>query len=325
MGKTEKIIFTDEQLKEMVRLHDEEGLLNKEIAEIFGVSKMTIGRRLAELGVKSRHPKLSPEREKWICDLYKEYQNKRKVCEIANVASETISELCKKYGLYEYSNSEVNRKYSVNSHYFDEINTPNKAYCLGLLFSDGTITSLQKHIVRLSLQESDKSILEKILIDMESNHSLYFIDCNSKNTNHKNQYYFSINDKALCAGLYKHGMHANKSLTVEYPIDMPSKFDKDFIRGMLDGDGHISKCGHDVNIVGTDMILQKIKQIVDDNLNINCYVGNTGHHNNDITKVFKVYGRKQANIFLSWLYDDAELFIERKYNMYISEYKNKVA
>ena len=104
MGKTEKIIFSDEQLKEMVRLHDEENLLNREIAEIFGVSKMTINRRLTEMGVKTRHPKLDLEREKWICDLYEQYKNKDKVCKIANVSNQTISELCKKYDLYEYTN-----------------------------------------------------------------------------------------------------------------------------------------------------------------------------------------------------------------------------
>lgn len=325
MGKNDKIEFTEEQLKEMIRLHDEENLLNREIAEIFGVSKMTINRRLTEMGVKSRHPKLSLEREKWICDLYKQYKNKKQVCEIANVSSQTISELCRKYKIHDYTNSEIHKKYYVNSHYFDVIDTPNKAYCLGLLFSDGTISSLDKHIVRLSLQERDKNILEKMLIDMESNYPLHFIDCNSKNPNHKNQYFFSINDKGLCEGLYNHGMYANKSLTIEYPINMPSEFDKDFIRGLLDGDGSISNCGHHAMITGTEMILTTIKSIVDKELNIHSSICNCGKSHNPITKDFKVYGRRQAYTFLSWLYDDAELYIDRKYNMYISEYKNKVA
>ena len=324
MGKTEKIIFTDEQLKEMVRLHDE-GMLNREIAKIFGVSKMTIGRRLEEMGVKSRHPKLTSEREKWICDLYKEYHNKEEVSQIANVSGVTISMLCKKYNIHEYSNSEVHRKYHVNGHYFDKIDTPNKAYVLGLLFSDGTITSLEKHIVRISLQENDREILKKILIDMESNHPLYFIDYNSKNPNHNNQYFFCINDYDLCKGLYSQGMFANKSLSIEYPQYVPIQFNKDFIRGILDGDGNISKCGHDVNIVGTNMLLEKIKEIIDSELDVNCYIYDDSHHKSEITKTLKIYGRKQAYRFLSWLYDDAELFIQRKYDLYISEYKNKIA
>lgn len=325
MGKTEKINFTQEELNEMVRLHDEEGLLNREIADIFNVSKMTINRRLKEMGVKSRHPKLNEEREKWICDLYKKYQNKSKVNKVAHVGDETISKILKKYNIKELSINEIHRKYKINGHYFDNINTSNKAYVLGLLFSDGTISSLEKHILRLSLQEKDKKILEKILKDMEAEHPLRFINYRDKNPNWSNQYFFDINDKELCEGLYAHGMHQNKSLTIDYPINLPSEFNKDFIRGLMDGDGNISKCGHDVSIVGTEMILNRVKEIVDNNLDINSFIVDGKGYQNPITKTFKIYGRKQAYKFLSWIYDDAEMYIDRKYNMYISEYKNKIA
>ena len=33
-----------------------------------------------------------------------------------------------------------NRKYSLNENYFDKIDTPNKAYILGLLYADGSNT-----------------------------------------------------------------------------------------------------------------------------------------------------------------------------------------
>ena len=325
MSKTEKIVFTEEELKQMVRLHDEEGLLNREIADIFGVSKMTINRRLKDMGVKSRHPKLDAEREQWICNLYKKYQNKSKVSEIAHVGDETISMLLKKYNIKELSMSEIKRKYDINSHYFDDINTPNKAYALGLLFSDGTITSPEKHIVRISLQEGDKSILEKILRDMKSNHPLRLIPYHDKNPNWKNQYFFDINDEVLCKGLYSHGMHQNKSLTIEYPINMPSKYDKDFIRGLMDGDGYISKIGHHVSITGTVMILSKIQDIITANLNINSSICDYSRNPDSVTKDLKIYGRIQSYKFLNWIYEGSEMYIDRKYNLYISEYKNKVA
>lgn len=325
MGKTEKIIFTEEELKEMVRLHDEEGLLNREIADIYGVSKMTINRRLKDMGVKSRHPKLDKEREKLICDLYQEYQNKTKVNEIAHVGDETISMVLKKYNIKELSMGETRRKYNVDGHYFDNIDTSNKAYVLGLLFSDGTISSMEKHIVRLGLQEGDKSILEKILLDMKSTHPLRFIPYHEKNPNWKNQYFFDINDMELCKGLYSHGMHQNKSLTIEYPIDMPSEFDKDFIRGLMDGDGYISKTGHHVSITGTVMILSKIQEIITTNINIYSSICDYKRNPNSVTKDLKIYGRNQAYKFLNWIYENSEMYIDRKYNLYISEYKNKVA
>lgn len=325
MDKAEKIIFTEEELKEMVRLHDEEGLLNREIADIFGVSKMTINRRLKDMGVKSRHPKLNEEREKWICDLYQKHQNIEDVRKIANVSGQTVSMLLDKYNIPKLSNSEVHRKYSINSSYFNDIDTSNKAYVLGLLFSDGTISPIEKHVFRLSLQENDKKILEKILIDMKSTHPLRFISYHDKNPNWSNQYFFDINDKELCQGLYSHGMYPNKSLTVEYPINIPSEFDKDFIRGLMDGDGYISKTGHHISITGTIMILSKIQEIITTNLNINSSIRSYSRNPNSVTKDLNIYGRNQAYKFLNWIYEGAEMYIDRKYNLYISEYKNKVA
>lgn len=60
--------------------------------------------------------------------------------------------------------------YTYNENYFDIINTPGKAYFLGLMFADGCICHTDKigkfknvlHTYRMSisLQERDKVILE---------------------------------------------------------------------------------------------------------------------------------------------------------------------
>ena len=325
MGKTQKIIFTQEQLNEIVRLHDEEGLLNREIADIFGVSKGTINRRLAELGVQSRHPRLTPEREKMICNLYQLYQNKTIVSNIANVSDTTISQILKKNNINILSSSEVNRKYYVDDQYFDNINTSNKAYFLGLLFADGNISNEQTHRISMFLQNQDFAILKKMLDDMNSTYPLKSIEYSKKNPNWQDQVGFTICSKGLWNGLYCHGMYPNKSLIVQYPINMPSELDRHFIRGLLDGDGHIQTDGHHIAITGTEMILNTIKDIVVRNLPINCSVVSCSKNRNPITKDFKVYGRKQAYMFLNWIYQDAEMYIDRKYDTYINEYYNKVA
>ena len=59
----QKIEFSQEQLDEMVKLHNE-GFLNKEIAKKFNTSPSTINRRLADMNVLSRHPSLTKERKK---------------------------------------------------------------------------------------------------------------------------------------------------------------------------------------------------------------------------------------------------------------------
>lgn len=50
------------------------------------------------------------------------------------------------------------RKYSLNESYFEKIDSEEKAYFLGFLFSDGSVS---KYSLNLSLAEVDKEILEK--------------------------------------------------------------------------------------------------------------------------------------------------------------------
>ena len=74
------------------------------------------------------------------------------------------------------------RKYSLNENYFDDINTPNKAYILGLMYADGC-NFPPKSTSNISLQESDKELLEKIKIEIESTQPLKFIDQSNRNDN----------------------------------------------------------------------------------------------------------------------------------------------
>lgn len=67
------------------------------------------------------------------------------------------------------------RKYTLNEEYFDFIDTPNKAYVLGLMCADGC-NYPPKQTAFISLQESDRELLEKIKIEIGSNQPLKIID-----------------------------------------------------------------------------------------------------------------------------------------------------
>ena len=78
-------------------------------------------------------------------------------------------------------------KTNINQDYFNAIDTSNKAYILGLLYSDGCLSS-SNNMCSLSLQERDKSILEKINKEMENTSKISFIPYHEKNENQQNQY-----------------------------------------------------------------------------------------------------------------------------------------
>ena len=53
-------------------------------------------------------------------------------------------------------------KYPFNIHFFDEINTEEKAYILGFLYADG-YNMEERNTVAISLKKEDSYILERII------------------------------------------------------------------------------------------------------------------------------------------------------------------
>jgi intein/homing endonuclease len=56
-------------------------------------------------------------------------------------------------------------------------------------------------------------------------------------TKNKQAYDIRFNNKTVAATLKKYGLHATKSLTIDWPINLDERLEWDFIRGVFDGDG----------------------------------------------------------------------------------------
>lgn len=220
------------------------------------------------------------------------------------------------------------RKYDIDENYFDVIDTPNKAYILGFLYSDGS-NNLNKRTISLSLQEEDKSILERIRNEIHSEKPLDYLDYTNKHDfgyTYKNQYRLNIFNAHMCEELNKKGVVPNKSLVITFPTWIDNCLIHHFIRGIYDGDGSIHQSFHNdsnkpiiVTITATDSFCKELQNICKDKLNINAGIYDASCHNG-ITKVFTISGRNVAKKFLDWIYQDADLYLERKYNRYCEYY-----
>ena len=163
--------------------------------------------------------------------------------------------------------------------------------------------------------------MEKMLENMNATNPLYFVPYKHIKETYKDQYEMSINDQGLWDGLVSHGMVPNKSLVAEYPINMEPYYDRHFIRGLMDGDGCIQKKGGNVSIVGTKMILEKIKDIIVDALHIDCKIKDLPKDKyKDVTKNLTITKKKDVKIFLDWIYKDAKMFLVRKHDIYINSF-----
>jgi hypothetical protein len=128
--------------------------------------------------------------------------------------------------------------YSVNSAYFDVLNIHN-AYVLGFLATDGCVGKRKNrdyYTVGLGIKDNDRYVLENISKDMESTYPIYM----NKRDEITTMVSFCIRDQHLCRRVMELGIIPKKSLVLKCPV-LPVELVPHFIRGVIDGDGCVTK------------------------------------------------------------------------------------
>lgn len=324
--------FTDEEIQKFVKQYNE-GITISKIAKENNCSYPVIHRCIKPyVNFPIHQYKFSKEDEEKIIHLYTEENlSTVKIGKLYKVSYRTIARLLERNRINRTGVGR--RKYSLDETYFENIDTPNKAYILGFLYADGS-NNKSKQTVSMSLQEEDKYILEKIRQEVKSEKELEFIDYSDKHDfgyTYKNQYRLLFFSKHISESLESIGMVPNKSLVLEFP-DIDSKFYPHFIRGYFDGDGsfcpNYSKAGKFqplITFTSTNNFCVKLQEILTNELNIaggNIY--DAACHNG-ITKVLSISGAVQTKKILDWMYNDAEMYLERKYIKYRNAFDNYIA
>ncbi|MDD3412596.1 MAG: LAGLIDADG family homing endonuclease [Lachnospiraceae bacterium] len=109
-----------------------------------------------------------------------------------------------------------------------EINTSDKAYLLGYIFSDGCL-SYDKHSKRerITIVSNDLQIINEFHKIMTPNKSIY----------QQGKSYKVVSNNPIDIQILKeHGVTYNKSLSIRFP-EISENLMPDFIRGVFDGDG----------------------------------------------------------------------------------------
>lgn len=124
----------------------------------------------------------------------------------------------------------------LNEDYFSSIDTEEKAYILGLLFTDGNVSLDDKRQpnIRLSLKLSDVDILLKIKEELSLNCSLIY----DKREN-KECATLSFRSKKIADDLSNYNIIPNKTYLIKNLPKINEKFLPHFVRGLIDGDGSI--------------------------------------------------------------------------------------
>ena len=130
--------------------------------------------------------------------------------------------------------SNQNRALYKNEDYFD-VETPNMAWLLGFLASDGNV-SKRDNTIKIALSSVDLEILEKIKKELDIENSIHSY------TNRQGFDYCALSwtCKKHKDKLAEYSIVPNKTFIIEPPYKLDKKYFIDYIRGYFDGDGSVN-------------------------------------------------------------------------------------
>lgn len=219
----------------------------KQIAEHLGTKAKTVRRLANKVGVGS----FSAETELLVPEILDKYYKKKltvkTITSHVGLSKPTLLAILKKYGDGGRTQSEMNIKYSCDTDYFTNINTPEKAYWFGFIAADGNLCEGR---IAISLHKKDFSLLKKFKKALKYKGNFYF---------HKNSpmVQLSITRKKLYESLKKHGLVEAKTHKIDDSIfsKIPEDLILPAIHGYFDGDGCFSavkKTGVSMNLLGNE-------------------------------------------------------------------------
>jgi intein-encoded DNA endonuclease-like protein len=304
---------------EIFRLHYE-GYTAYQIEKLLPVSKNSISRFLAKEGISISHRQR--KREDKLTDHKEEIIRRYEVGEGCQLIAKT-------YGCNENSIRRrlmawgVKRRplrhyaYSFNEHFFDKVDTEEKAYILGFLMADGSNDN-KKGVIRLSITDHD--ILHVIANKIGWTGPISKIKRLGKME--KDQYLLVIGCRHFSDRLQSLGCIPGKSYTAQFQTEeqVPCHLHRHLIRGWMDGDGTITvKPGGlhwHMRIVGTGEACKGISACIDKHLGFSGSVFPVHKGAKHTTWGFTVSGKNKLKMFLDWLYSDATIYLQRKYDKY---------
>ena len=324
MGK--KIIIDDETREKILKLYKTTRSSSK-VAKELGYNSQRILKELHLMGINPNGNVPSKEQIETVCKLYQDGISQEELEDMVHLTRPTIRKILRNNNIHIRKPLEQEKQYPANDNYFNQIDTPNKAYILGFLYADGNVSGTN-NMIQIALQARDVHILESMKKEFGFPQKPLVFDERSKKYGNKKQdiYVLTFKNNQMHMDLEKWGVVPRKTKTLTYPDFLDESLHRHFIRGVMDGDGCIHNCRNTnccaIDICGTYNFCIKLKDLIESILDIHCSVICISKKQNRETYRVTISGRNQCVSFLNWIYEDAEMFLYRKYELFLSQYLN---
>ena len=232
--------LTEEEKEQIIKLYHD-GYNTVQTGKILGRSDCTIGSYLKKCGLKpiGHQRLLDEEDEKTICklylegltstEIYEQYYKNKVGCQ------ETIQKVVKRYGIARKGGY----KNLINHNYFETIDTPEKAYFLGLLLTDGNVhydkrKANRQPSIQLALKGEDVDIVKKFKQELQADNKISIYTGDGRF-----ECVFIVHSLKMAQDLEKYNVKPRKTFLINKMPDIPKQYIRDLIRGIFDGDGTV--------------------------------------------------------------------------------------
>ena len=248
------------------------------------------------------------EEEKRIIKEYQEGSSMAKLGKKHSCDPTTISNILKAYKIPARNLSEARRNflnYTIKEDIFENIDTPDKAYWLGVLYSDGYISKAGQYtnIFAISVSEKDKEWLESFKKFLGYSGNIHHYKATHGYKIGAPYVRLAIGNNKMVEDLIKLGVVEQKTQKIHKLPNIP--FLDDFIRGYIDGDGSLLKVRPHFQISGNYPFLLAVAEYFDIPYNIR----------QDKSIYCLNYKKRESEYLEKRLYKNANFYLQRKYNI----------
>lgn len=257
-----------------------------------------------------------------IQNLYENGMCLTKIGEKLHIDRKTLAKLFKDNGIKTRDGFEYVRKYPINEHYFDLIDTEEKAYMMGFIYADGN-NLFKNNRISIQLSSIDEEILNKF------SYMVYgqIVLNKNKRTNKDGKIFeyttLNIFNHHISQHLASLGVVERKSHKIIFPEWLDKNLYRHFIRGLIDGDGWIylpkkedNRNSPNVGLICTRKMNDFLKDFFEKELGLKSYLTKANKQNFDVMCEIRIKNYHRCKIFLDWLYLDSNIYLDRKYQIY---------
>ena len=233
-------------------------------------------------------------------ELCKEEKTINEIAEALGVTRRTITNYKKVTNIHPKSDK---RKPKLDSMYFNEIDTEEKAYILGFIFADGYIESNERTLT-ININKRDIDLLEKVKKELKCENEI-------RNSSTKDCLRLHLSSIELVNDVSRFGIVRNKTFSLKFP-KLRDELYRHFLRGYFDGDGSIGK--HQCTlVVGSSDFLNELTSFIKNEFNQEVYTQKMGNY-------FRMVFNRKNHEIIKWMYKDSNIYLERKHNSYIKNW-----